>query len=366
MDIITEERRGEQMAYYVFRINDGNHFKLLREETMKGRLRQGWGAPGMDLRKGEESFIKAWNSEWGSDDTDIEKQKRKFKNLKTLCEIKCGDYIIVPKLSINAGYKDPCRYFTVFRCIKPYDFEVLSDKNDFGHIVGVEILFSVSYDYNAESFAIARTFRAYQSPIQNVWSLSFQNSLKGLLEKNTIKHLNSDNHAKSLIYAIAQDVTDKYTLLVDDVIKTLAKLPPKKFEEVIIELFEKNGFKLLRPNDYDREGGDIDISMILDDKSLLGNIFKQAKGYTTPQINIQAKKKPGTDLNDINAVYQLEKRAETKERTNVNDINIVIDLTNEFQPETERQAADKNIILINGPQFASLLLQFGINGEINE
>ena len=44
-----------------------------------------------------------------------------------------------------------------------------------------------------------------------------------------------------------------------------------------------------------------------------------------------------------------------------NAINIVINTTKDFSDETKKKAAEYNIILINGTDFASLLVKYGLN-----
>lgn len=360
------------MAYYVFRINYDDKFKIIRNEIMQGRLRQGWGAPGMDLNKGCGAYISAWDSYWGQDDEINEKKERKYNNLLLLKKIAVGDYIVVPKLSLDDGFDEPCRCFTLLQCVQEYSFNVLDGDtenghfSDFGHIIGVKTVFSCSYDRDADSMTVAKSFRAYQSAVNNVWNATLTERIGKLIESNENNKIVSSEYAKSLIFAIAQDVYPKYNELLINIIDSISNLSPHKFEDLIVELFEKNGYITLQKNDFDRMGGDIDILMTYDQKSLLGNIFSMSKDIESPNINIQAKKKPGTDFEDKIAVEQLLKRAETKSRKGINDINIVIDLTSAFQECTEKLAKENNVILINGLQFASLLIQYGINGEINE
>ncbi len=355
------------MAYYVFRIHDGQKFEYVRNEIINGRLRQGWGANGMSILEGFEKFNDSWDKIWGEGDTSKEQRQRKFNNLSKMSNISIGDIIVIPKISLQEGYDVPCRCFTIVECIEPYKFINPNDNiRDFGHVIGVKPILSCSYDYNAKSMNISGKFRAYQSSINNVWNVKFQNSVEELIRDNAKSPIKSENIVKNTIYAIADEISDQYEQLIDSVIDTISGFSPQKFERIITELFEKNNYIRVRGNDYDGSGGDIDISLAFDDKSLLGNILKISETIEIPYINIQAKKKPGNDYNDIDAVNQLIERSKSKKRSNTNDMNLVIDLANDFQKTTKQHASDNGIILINGRQFASLLIQFGISGELND
>lgn len=350
--------------YFVFRINDSDHFDTIRNEILRGYLRQGWGAQGMSVNNSYEEYKAAWYEKWGENDTTEARIKRKYNNLRNMIYIEKGDIIIIPKVSINDGYDYPCRCFTVARCTETYSFEVMKSINDFGHIIGIESLFSCPYYINDPSNQITAKFRAYQSSINNVWNKSFCNSVDELIKIYNDKGINVDEVTPNMLCVVSEVINEKYDELIDVIIDKVSKYTPKQFENIINELFQKNGYIFYKQNVHDGRGGDIDISLKYDDKTLLGNIFKSSESTETPYINIQAKKKPGTDLEDINAVKQLIDLAKTHNRENTNDINIVIDLADEFQEATVEYAREHNVILINGRQFASLLIQFGLNGEI--
>ncbi|MBQ6002367.1 MAG: restriction endonuclease, partial [Synergistaceae bacterium] len=78
-----------------------------------------------------------------------------------------------------------------------------------------------------------------------------------------------------------------------------------------------------------------------------------------PVIHVQAKNKSGIDDSDIDGALQLVK-AEGYEKA----INILINTTQKFSNEAKKYADEKGIILINGPEFASLLVKYGIDTNI--
>lgn len=353
------------MGIYVFRINYDDNFNIIREEIKKGYLRQGWGIEGMDIRDSLEKYTEAWlNTSWT--DREPKKIKRKYNNIRIMLDIKEGDYIVIPKLCLDIDY--PCRFFTVVECTSRYTFSPLTLENgdkDFGHIIGVKPLFSCRYKLYYESIEISAKFNAYQSAVNNVWNEPFINAVKNLIKINAENQIQTDMEPKSLVYAVSQGVSEQYRVFTESILGALRHLDPHAFEDIITELFEKNGYILKRRNDYDKQGGDIDITLSHDNKTLLGCIVGQATTVDDFEINIQAKKKTGIDYEDKKAVEQLITRKTSKNKNNI-DVNVVIDLADEFLKETEELAQKHKIILVNGYQFASLLVQFGMAGEISE
>ncbi len=348
---------------FVFRINYGENFKKIREEILFGRLRQGWGAEGMSVDLSLDNFISAWKNKWGENDSDVDTMRRKYNTLCIMKEIKEGDILVIPKLDITDGKDYPCRCFTVVECTKSYYFSVLDGYGDFGHVIGVKVLFSCSYHGDKLApITVSGKFKAYQKAVNRVNSSQFISAVDELISTNKEKPLTTEIEPRDFSFILAQELSDKYDKLVEDNLNNLRKMDPKSFEYLIKELFEKNGFAFNRMNYYDGEGGDIDIQMMLNEKSLLGAVFKQAKGVDNLYINIQAKKKTGKDWDAINAAKQL-----VGKRTPQNPyyVDIVIDLTDDFDEDTEKYAQENHVVLINGKQFSLLLLQFGLTSEID-
>ena len=100
--------------YYVFRVNYDEDFSFIHSELEKGILRQGWGAPGMRIDAPKEQFISAWKERWPvgiADETAEARMKRKYNNLHIMTEMKAGDLIVIPKLSMEHNYVDS--FFTI-------------------------------------------------------------------------------------------------------------------------------------------------------------------------------------------------------------------------------------------------------------
>ena len=349
--------------YYVFRINYGDKFEDIRKELLQGRLRQGWGVKGMSLNSSFEEYSSSWKKTWGENDTDDATMLRRFNNLKIMNEISIGDVIVIPKVDINKDASFPCQCFTVAKVTQPYTFSVLEKYNDFGHIIGIEPLFSCKYHWNTlEPLTISAKFKAYQKPLNHVYNGDFISAVDMLIKKNETTPIFTDGEERDFSFIMAQKISEEYSHMVDENLQNLQKMDPKSFEYLIKELFEKNGFICNRMNDYDGNGGDIDIQMMLDDKTLLGALFKQAKNIDNLYINIQAKKKEGTDWESKKAVEQLVKKRNPQSSSH--NIDIVIDLTDEYDEDTENFALKNHVILINGRQFSYLLLHYGFTGEI--
>lgn len=348
---------------FVFRINYDENFKRIRSEILSGRLRQGWGADGMSIDSSLDDFISAWKKKWGENDADLDTMKRKYDNLCIMKEIKEGDILVIPKLDISEGKDYPCRCFTVVECTNPYCFSVLNDKADFGHIIGIKVLFSCSYHGDRyDTLVVSGKFKAYQKALNRVNNSQFIKAVDRLIDVNRKTLLTTEIEPCDFTFIMAQELSEKYDRLVEDNLTNLRNMDPKSFEYLIKELFEKNGFTFSRMNSYDGEGGDIDVQMMLNEKSLFGAVFKQAKGVDNFYINIQAKKKTGKDWNAKTAVEQLVKKRTAEMLYHV---DIVIDLTDDFDEETEKYAHDNHVVLINGKQCSLLLLQFGLTSEID-
>ena len=102
------------MNYYLFRIcyDDwiGGNFATVRGELLQGRLRQGWGQPGMDIRNfsNQNAFVSACIQKYGGNNV------RRYNRLFDMIKIDIDDLIVIPKVSIYTPHVG--RYFTVAKC----------------------------------------------------------------------------------------------------------------------------------------------------------------------------------------------------------------------------------------------------------
>ncbi len=346
--------------YYVFRITYDDNYKLIRDELIKNHyLRQGWGTYDMAVDSGFDTFKAGWQKHWEKDLPD-ETMLSRFNNLSIMLEIEPGDYIIVPKVSVEEDYVS--RSFLIAKCKEKYRFEVLPEKKDFGHIIEVEDVFSCSYDMNLHSQNIKSKFIAYQSPLNRVRNESFKESVAELVRLHTEQPNEFEKEKTDLISMISRATSSPRNEYLEQIKSALQKIDTHKFEDIIGELFEKNGYTLTDNNWYDKEGGDVDLIFECFNKNtLMYNIFEICD-VKMPHIYVQAKKKSGKDYGDIVGVDQLVKMEDSIPEKNA--ILMVINLTDEFSDEAKEKADDNGIILINGLTFASLLVRYGIEVDI--
>jgi len=349
------------MAYYVFRINYDEYFSLIRNELiLKKKLRQGWGTYEMRVDNGYEAYKSAWQKYWEKDLPD-EKMKPRYNNIVIMTEIQPGDYIIIPKISLENDYV--CRSFAIAKCKHPYNFEVLDAAKDFGHYIEVENVFSCGYDKNLFSQTISSKFIAYQSPLNRVKNIDFISAVDELVAMHDKEPITFEKESVDLLDMVNTATRGSRRSYLESIVDALRNLKNHKFEDLIGELFKKNGYSITDKNWFDGEGGDVDIVFeAFNDNTLMHNIYEICE-VEKPHIYVQAKKKTGTDYGDIVGVEQLiqmEKKIPEK-----NAILIVINLTDRFTEDAQTKAKENGIILIDGITFASLLVRYGIEVEIN-
>lgn len=356
------------MNYYIFRIayDDFEKFKIIRDEMLQGRLRQGWGADGMDINKSEQDFLAAREKKWGkfADEDEPEKALKynvgKYYNLRNMIDIEIGDLIIVPKVSDKFDYVG--KYFSVLKCVEKYKFDVLKGYNDFGHIIGVEFLFSCPHDFDEDTQIISGKIGAYRSPVNNILKDEFKKAVDNLIakHKNNPQIFSSGLSNLSNLDILAQSTKDSRKVYLEKILEHLRKPNPKILEKIIAELFVKNGHKLVCRNLYNGVGGDVDLVFeTFPDNTLMHDIFKA--NDREPKIFIQVKKKIGTDFNDTVGINQL---TQMDAENGGNNILILINLTDEFTYEAKQLAEENNVTLLDGITFADILVRHGISALI--
>jgi len=344
------------MNYFVFRINyEDAFYPVLRDEIMiHGRLRQGWGADGMTLLQPKETFIDAWKQVWGDENATETYMSGKWNMLQIIREMNEGDLIVIPKMS--ADDQNHWSYFTIAeRTADPYYFQPVD--NDFGHIVPVRPIVSFSYNHNDKSRIVSAKFKAYQRPINRVYSSEFCDAVDALVNEF---HNNPDSCQsvdRTSLAALAMSALNGKNAYLEQLVSQINHWQPSHLEKIIEELFVKNGYIKRGNNRYDRKGGDVDLVFeAFVPNTFMADIFSFSNNAHMPEIRIQAKNKTGIDDGDIEGVEQLIKM-EGHEAA----INILINTTREFSERAKSLAAEKGIILINGMEFASLLVKYGLD-----
>lgn len=196
-----------------------------------------------------------------------------YNNLSIMLEIEPGDYIVVPKVSMEEDYV--CRSFVIAKCKKKYRFDVLSEVEDFGHIIEVEDVFSCSYDKNLQAQNIKSKFIAYQSPLNRVRSESFKEAVDELVRLHAEHPDEFEKDSADLISMVSRATASARNQYLEQIKSALQKIDNHKFEDIIGELFIKNGYTLTDNNWYDGEGGDVDLVFeCFNRNTLMYNIYE--------------------------------------------------------------------------------------------
>lgn len=347
------------MSYYVFRINYDEWYHQIREEILKGRLRQGWGAKGMDINQSLEEFQAAWVSKWGENDAMESYIRNKYNNISIMKEMDVGDILVVPKM--NFTDVNDMRSFAVLRCSKKYDFSPLEFCNsDFGHYVEFDMSksFCCSYEHDDNTRSIVKLFRAYQKSINRVWNTNFMNAVDKLIACYESDDKNQFHKNMTTIGAVCVASNNAKNKYLEEVVNIITSWQPKQLEKVTEELFVINGYEKIANNRYDKRGGDIDLVFSsFQPNTLVGDMFSISQNVDMPEIRVQLKNKKGVDDNDVEGVEQLVCMSGANE-----SINILINTTLGYSPIAKEAAAEKGVLLINGIEFAELLLRYGILG----
>ncbi|MGL4875456.1 MAG: DUF262 domain-containing protein [Clostridium sp.] len=164
------------MKYYIFRV-DRNNFVF--KELSEGRLRQGWGVKNMSFlnENGEILSQDEWINNYFWIEESKERKISKYNNLKNMLNMEKGDIIIIPR----APHWDS---FTIACVKKRYQFSLIEE--DFGHLIEIfsDSLKEYKYGANEITKQIASRFKAYQSPINNIYNSFLIEEVKKLLSES--------------------------------------------------------------------------------------------------------------------------------------------------------------------------------------
>lgn len=324
---------------FVFRI--ANNVDFVKNEIKQGRLRQGWGDSTSNLTGvTPDEWVKS-RCETNPFDGDFKYYSSKYRNLVKMLEIKSGDILIIPKTPDYTKFTI-CRALGEYTFCKPFGY----NKDDYYHTIPVDTdsIREFSYHANEKCKIIHAKLRAYQSPINRVWS------------ENVIE-------AAGSIVSACSDICEQTTENIvkeikDDIFKTSAisrfrNLGNRENEKIVKLIFENMGYEFIDSNSYDKEGGDADL--IFADNSF-GELMDA--GLNSSEISgkvfVQVKNKVGTDYNDIEGVKQLIKRANDENAA----IKILISTADKFTQECKDLANRNNILLIDGNGFLKLVFKY--------
>lgn len=327
----------------VFRQNDQDR-KLLYEEILQGRLRQGWGfSEKFTLSQGKDRFIQNYLSVVNASEKTAQKQ---WNVLSRMLQIKHGDTIVIPKQPDHHHFlivkaKQNPNLEGCYEFMKP-----LQHTDDYRHVVHIdhEDIQVVHYDSLQTPLVIKRLLKsiAYSSPVNFVKKKDF---------KEAVEKVFSSVEKSSLVEA--HPVQTKLQIFEDQLyrewVKTVRDLTPSDFEKLVKKYMQDNGFEILKSNSYDRKGGDIDL--LCSKEIQIETPFEPKSIPLTYCIQI----KKHANYTNAKGVDQLNLMAEN---LNLEDTAIVqkilISLADGFTEECVNLAGESNVLLLNGVEFAQL------------
>lgn len=312
-----------------------------------GRLQQGWGIPGTRLTiDGEMVQVNDWIVNYQRSsiihwEVEVQKEEaeKRYWILYPMTELKQGDIIVVPKMP-------DWKSFSILVVSEGYNFDDnlkqdRDDVDDFRHYVSIdkEKLKVFNYYSCEEARTISKKFRAYQSAVNNVWNQPFIDAVSSLKLKE------SDIGSK--------DVPTIFNEMKADLISPLIKrvqqnLHWRDLEDLVVKLFEVNGYVIEHRNRYDGKGGDADIIATYKLPILSDHTDTDLKVY------IQVKHKEGDDWDDSKGVEQLHQIS--KLEPNVK--KILISTTDKFSHPTKMLASEHDVILINGSKIIEMMAKY--------
>lgn len=331
--------------YFVVRVEAGAAFEDIRNELLAGRLRQGWGARGFDLRVGAASFVKATED---AKFNDAVPPQRRYAILSTLLKIKRGDIIVVPKVSLNQPGIG--KYFAVVECVAEYSFEPMPQYNDFGHIIGVKARGTFDYDSTNEFANLIGKL---------LMGISLSRAVNQIRNPETIQAV--ENLTETLpppvddLDSLKDKIltTQKYYL--DGLLKAARSLPPndplratylKKISEavrmlfpdalrtLIRDLFTESGRRLLRAeNDF--------VFELFLERELMHDLYADSP----PKIFVRIKNP------DLTLAENLAQFAEG----DAADVRLLICPNEEFDDSKLVAAKERNVVLVDGLTLANAL-----------
>ncbi|MBQ6006069.1 MAG: hypothetical protein IJL14_07460 [Selenomonadaceae bacterium] len=360
--------------YYVARINYGKpYFDDLREELIAGRYRQGWGNSGCDLRTNTAQTFPY--------------EERRYNMLSRMLDIKPGDRIIIPKVSVN---EQSCstNFFTIAVCTAPYSFAPFLPKyDDYGHIIEVDVKGSwIRYFKPRNSveeaaqyivdfignFACGKFDIAINVVDDNYCEECFKKAVEYLIDpaknlapsnypyirpynRNGAATQDDDNSNTSYrkeydIMPTLEDLIESnleqqrkfwqgvlnilQTLQPDDVLKAARSVCAEILEEIVVNLFKNNGFNRVEDDNY-----------LIFERNTIEDTIYEMNGVDIPKIYVLIEK---SGVSYAKAFAQLE----------AINTRVFISLTEKFRDDIKTSAKEDHIMLINGQQFAELVIKY--------
>lgn len=333
---MEKQTNAEREWFMVIRTDEGNEW--LRNELAEGRLRQGWGAFGLELiaADGEPVEKVDWEAAyralvgWGAP------SPRRFAILRRMLELDGGDIVVMPKMP---------RWdrFTIARAMGRYRFELAEGKEDFGHVIPVDpdSVRTFAYDASNEARLVSGLFgRANHWP-----AVSFCGSARHLqAARELLEQADSlESRPRRELWEAATD--EAFRRAAESLAADVADWNGQMFEDAIRQCFEDQGYELKEYRRYDGEGGDMD--MVVSPPPSRHGVFLPT------EIAVQVKWKQGVDEGDVWAVEQIDRWARWQESSAT---KYVISSAKGFTAKAREEAAAHGVVLVGGLETMCFLL----------
>lgn len=334
---MTTPTSKEREWFTIFRTDEGNRW--LYDEVVSGRLRQGWGAPGLGLRSDNGAAVdkRDWEAAYREQTDWGEPSPMRFAILSRMLELDDGDIVAMPKMPAWDR-------FTVARVSGRYKFETGRGIQDFRHVVPVypESVRTFAHRANEHAFLVSALFaRANHRP-----AVSFCVGAEQVKAARRLLEIPGSVAEKPQESLVAAAMDDAFRAAAELFAKTVAGWNGTLFENAVRQRFIDQGYEVKETyRRYDGEGSDMD--MVVSPPPSRHGPFLPA------EIAVQVKWKQGIDKGDARAVAQIKRWAEWQGSTAT---KYVISSASGFTEAAREEAAANGVELIGGLQTMCFLL----------
>jgi hypothetical protein len=237
---------------YNFRIDRDNRDEILNRIREKSVLSQGWGGGeegGLSLKENEENFQHVVQKRYNLNTTRIPTNLTKIRGFKD------NDTIVVPHLPVN-------NKFSIFIVDGDYEdcyFYNDSDEKHLNHTIRIKESYGVDGNLSMYNSLIApwkgklQWMRLPILPI-NQYKTEFQQLLNELRDNSNLEFGKS---------SLQEHLENIHTETLKFLTKKLQKMSPSggeiNFEAVCEYVLTHSGYEITKRNNYDGEGGDVDL-----------------------------------------------------------------------------------------------------------
>ena len=333
--------QGVEMAmggnwFTVFRTDEEN-VGWLYQELRDGRLRQGWGSPGLGLRTAHGRRVEKaqWEAEYNARWGEAPSSKR-FAILSRMLDFLDGHVVVVPKMP-------EITQFTIVRVRGGYCFETAGDLEDFRHIVDIhrDSVRTFGCRANNDAFLISGLFA--RANHRSAVTLCHSNEHVGAAQRLLQREGDSTNRPQMELSQAA--ISDAFKSAAVALQNKVADWNGSRFEEAVRQAFRDQGYTIKDHRRFDRQGADVDI-LVSPPASLYGL-------FLPSEIAVQVKWKQGVDEDDEESVRQIVKWAEW---VGSDAVKYVISSASGFTDCAQELAKENDVVLIGGLQAMCFLL----------